>query len=81
MCKTRVEKTAKRMEKRAPRIRWRKLKNKDFRDKFINEVVQKLGEELPMDWKLTADGIRRVGEQVLSRTSGKRKGGKENWWW
>ena len=34
-----------------------------------------------MDWKTTADGIRKTGEQVLGRTLGKRKEGKENWWW
>ena len=44
-------------------------------------MIQKLGEELPKDWKSTADGIRRVREQVLGRTLRKRKGGKKNWWW
>ena len=39
----------KRMEKNEPRIKWWKLKNKDFRDRFTKEVAQKLGEELPLE--------------------------------
>ena len=44
-------------------------------------MAQKLGEELPLDWKATADGIRKIGEQVIGRTSGKEKKVRENWWW
>ena len=63
----------KRVEKRVPRIKWWKLKNKDFRDRFTNEVPQKLGEGLPLDWKTTADGLGRLESKCWVEHQGKKK--------
>lgn len=81
LCRIRNWKKVMGYKRREPRIRWWKLKVKDFRDKFTNEVAYKLREELSLHWKTKIEGIRKVGKQVLGRRSRKRKEEKEKCWW
>ena len=66
-----------------PRVRWWKLNEVPCREQFNEEVRKGLqgAEEFPEDWESTAKLLRESGEKVLGMTSGKRKNGKETWWW
>ncbi|XP_068215749.1 uncharacterized protein [Palaemon carinicauda] len=59
-----------------PKIRWWKLKEPEFRDRFIKRVLVKLGtwdyEDVNETWKQNSSILKRVGK-------GPRD--KETWWW
>ncbi|KAG2463133.1 CFDP2 protein, partial [Polypterus senegalus] len=65
-----------------PRIKWWKLKKKDCKVEFREEVRQALGgsEELPDSWETTADVVRMTARRVVGMTSGQKEE-KETWWW
>ena len=51
----------------------------EHREKFVEEIVKKKDEMMAGDWEKFAGEVRAVAEQVLGRTSGKRKEDKEGW--
>ena len=62
------------------KTKWWNLKKAEHREKFVEEILKK-DEMMAGDWEQFAGEVRAVVEQVLGRTSGKRKEDKEDWWW
>ena len=58
------------------KTKWWNLKKAEHREKFVEEIVKKKDEMVAGDWEKFAGEVRAVAEQVLGRTSGKRKGGQ-----
>ena len=65
------------------RIKWWKLKRKEWGMKFKEEVIRALDgkEDLPDDWKTSAEIMRGAGRKVLGLSSGQVMQDKETWWW
>ncbi|KAK3556927.1 hypothetical protein QTP70_022433, partial [Hemibagrus guttatus] len=74
-------------KKKRPEIekktKWWKLKKEECCEEFRQKLRQALGGQvvLPDDWETTAEVIRETGRKVLGVSSGRRKEGKETWWW
>ena len=64
-----------------PKIKWWRLKEPGDGKRFKDEVRQKLGLTLPVNWTITAEGIRTVAGKVLGMTTGTLKREKDTWWW
>ena len=64
-----------------PRIRWWKLKELEYRDRFIERVLIELGtwgyEDVDEWWEQNSSVLRRVGEEVLGMLAGKCPSDKE----
>ncbi|KAK3531325.1 hypothetical protein QTP70_018125 [Hemibagrus guttatus] len=65
------------------KTKWWKLKKEECCEEFRQKLRQALGGQvvLPEDWETTAEVIRETGRKVLGVSSGRRKEGKETWWW
>ncbi|MCI4395274.1 hypothetical protein PGIGA_G00178440 [Pangasianodon gigas] len=65
------------------KTKWWKLKKEECCEDFRQKLRQALGGQvvLPDDWETTAEVIRVTGRKVLGVSSGRRKEGKETWWW
>ncbi|KAK3516824.1 hypothetical protein QTP70_023703 [Hemibagrus guttatus] len=65
------------------KTKWWKLKKEECCAEFRQKVRQTLGGQvvLPDDWETTEEVIRQTGRKVLGVSSGRRKEGKETWWW
>ena len=76
VCKMALMVKKKKVEKVKPKIRWWKLKETSYQEKFRQEVTWILGgkDRLPNEWDKTA-------KTVLGVTFWKRKGDRETWWW
>uniref|UniRef100_A0A3B3ILM2 Endonuclease/exonuclease/phosphatase domain-containing protein n=1 Tax=Oryzias latipes TaxID=8090 RepID=A0A3B3ILM2_ORYLA len=78
-----LEVRKKKRGKTEKKTKWWKLQNEETCEEFRQKLRQVLGgqDELPEDWETTAKIIRETGRKVLGVSSGKRKDGKETWWW
>ena len=70
------------------RICWWKLKDVEKKEAFVGRVSEQLLDvelddiqDIDHTWCVIADIIRTTGVEVCGRSSGKRKKGKETWWW
>uniref|UniRef100_A0A3P9HBU6 Lipoxygenase domain-containing protein n=1 Tax=Oryzias latipes TaxID=8090 RepID=A0A3P9HBU6_ORYLA len=83
VCKMTLEVRKKKRGKTEKKTKWWKLQNEETCEEFRQKLRQVLGgqDELPEDWETTAEIIRETGRKVLGVSSGKRKDGKETWWW
>uniref|UniRef100_A0A3B3I9A4 ribonuclease H n=1 Tax=Oryzias latipes TaxID=8090 RepID=A0A3B3I9A4_ORYLA len=83
VCKMTLEVRKKKRGKTEKKTNWWKLQNEETCEEFRQMLRQVLGgqDELPDDWETTAEIIRETGMKVLGVSSGKRKDGKETWWW
>ena len=85
--KVKIRKSKKRREKLVKKIRWWKLKDREIREKFIEKVLEavvsiELEEEIFQDqYKILMRIFREAGTEVCGTSSGRRKEGKETWWW
>ena len=85
--KVKIRKSKKRKEKLVKKIRWWKLKDREIREKFIEKVLEavvfiELEEERFQDqYKILMRIFREAGTEVCGTSSGRRKEGKETWWW
>lgn len=66
------------------KIKWWRLKEESMKHKFQEKVLKEA--ELPEGvnewWEHNSNVIKKVGEEVLERTSGRKLAGdKEMWWW
>ena len=71
-------------EQATPRIKWSRLKEDDLKVQFREKVLDKVRPEESVQewWEETSTTILRVGQDVLSMTTGRRPpGDKETWWW
>ncbi|KAK3884459.1 hypothetical protein Pcinc_011294 [Petrolisthes cinctipes] len=67
-----------------PKIKWWELKNErlkqQFKERVLNEITPK--ENANEWWEENSNIIRRVGEELLGKTSGRgAPQDKESWWW
>ena len=83
VCKMVLMVKKKKAEKIKPKIRWWKLKETSYQEAFRQEMTRILGgkDKLPNEWDKTAEMLRKTAKTVLGVTFGKRKGGRETWWW
>ncbi|XP_049958245.1 uncharacterized protein LOC126474815 [Schistocerca serialis cubense] len=66
------------------KIKWLRLKDKNLREEFSEEVQGKvkLAESVQEWWKINSAVIRKTGEEVFGLTSQRGvPGDKEAWWW
>jgi len=66
------------------KTKWWKLNTADCRTNFSEKAKEKLERRRLEDrcnWETIASDMRILGEEVLGKTSGKVKVGKETWWW
>ena len=77
------KKKRERTERTMARIKWWKVKNRDLGMKVKDEVIRLLNgeEDLPSNWKPSADIIREAGRNVLGVSSGQTVQDRETWWW
>ena len=83
-----VKATSQRRAEGRKQIRWWKLKDEKVKGNFMKCVVDILSNRIEVMttnvdewWEETARQIRTYGEEVCGRSSGKKKPGKERWWW
>ena len=85
--KLNIKKSKKRRERLVKRIRWWKLKDREIKEKFVEKVLEEvryieLEEERFQDqYKNLMRIFREAGIEVCGTSSGRRKEGKETWWW
>ncbi len=82
------QKRTKRPQKRPGKIKWWKLKTEEVKAEFVKKAIEGLRsqkdwepEEVEETWERVSDLLRKAGEEVCGRSKGKRKEGKETWWW
>nr|XP_027227214.1 uncharacterized protein LOC113819172 [Penaeus vannamei] len=66
------------------RTKWWKLADKDMQSQFVAAARDKLQQserEGNRSFEEVTEDLRKLGERLLGRTSGKCKPGKETWWW
>ncbi|KAG8223660.1 hypothetical protein J437_LFUL001767 [Ladona fulva] len=83
-CDIKIGKRMKRKCIRPQKIKWWKLKEEGPRDKFVQKVLLEL--KSPVDvqewWEVNIKTIKKIGEEVLGKRSGKgAPPEKETWWW
>ena len=83
VCKMALMVKKKNAEKVKPKILWWKLKETSCQEALRQEVTRILGgkDGLPDEWDKTAEMLRKIAENVVGVTFGKRKGDRETWWW
>ncbi|KAI5735287.1 hypothetical protein M8J77_016627 [Diaphorina citri] len=79
-----VKKTTSGKIQREQKIKWWMLKDverrREFKQKVLEEIVQK--ENVQEWWDVNSNIIRRIGSNVLGKTTGKgAPQKKETWWW
>ena len=62
------------------KIRWWKLSNKAFKEKFVEEAQEAIRNK-ELSWEVVSQAVREVGRKVVGETSGNSKIQKETWWW
>ena len=77
------KKRRQRTERTIARIKWWKVKNRDLGVKFKDEVIRLMNgeEDLPENWRPSAEIIREAGRNVLGISTGQSMQDKETWWW
>ena len=80
VCKVRMQQLKKVKPTVAKKTSWWKLNEKEYREKFVQEVEAKLRGETKREWRALSTVVRETGRTVLGRTSGKKKK-RETWWW
>ncbi|XP_069993536.1 uncharacterized protein [Penaeus vannamei] len=66
------------------RTKWWKLADKDTQSQFVAAARDKLQQserEGNRSFEEVTEYLRKLGERLLGRTSGKCKPGKKTWWW
>ena len=83
-----VKKTRQQRAAGRKRIRWWELKDEETKEKFRRTVVERLSniDEATTDnvkqwWEEIADQIKKCGEELSGRSTGKKKTGLGSWWW
>ena len=56
----------------ATKTRWWKLNEKEYREKFVQQVDAKLRVETKRAWRALSTVVRETGRNVLGRTSGEK---------
>ena len=84
-----VKKTRQRRAAGRKRLRWWKLKDEETKEKFRRNLVERLSNideattaNVEQWWEEIAQQIKKCGEELCGRSTGKRKKtGLESWWW
>ena len=66
------------------KIKWWRLKKEGVKQEFKEKVLKeaRLPERVYDWWEHNSNVIKKVSEEVLGRTSGKKPAGdRETWWW
>ena len=67
-----------------PKIKWWKLGEEEVGKEFKAKVLDRLREEENVEdwWKINSEIIRKTGEEILGKSSGRKpRNDKETWWW
>ena len=81
VCKVRMQQLKKVKPTVAKKTRWWKLSEKEYKEKFVQEVEAKLRGETKRTWRALSTVVRETGRTVLGRRSGKKGKKRETWWW
>ena len=83
-----VTKTRQRRAAGRKRIRWWKLKYEETEEKFRRNLVERLSnideattENVEQWWEEIAEQIKKCGEELCGRSTGKQEAGLESWCW
>ena len=83
-----VKKTRLRRAAGRKRIIGWKLKDEETKETFRKNLVERLSnidqattENVEQLWKKIAEQIKKCGEELCGRSTGKKKAGLESWWW
>ena len=83
-----VTKTRQRRAAGRKRLRWWKLKDEETEEKIRGNLVERLSnideattENVEQWWEEIAKQIKKCGEELCGRSTGKKKRGLESWWW
>ena len=83
-----VKKTRQRRAAGRKRIIWWKLKDEESKEKFRRNLVERLSnideattENVEQWWEEIAEQIKKCGEELCGRSTGKKIAGLESWWW
>ena len=83
-----VKETRQRRAAGRKRLRWWKLKDGKTKEKFWRNLVEKLSnideattENVEQWWEEIAEQIKKCGEELCGRSTGKKKTGLQSWWW
>ena len=72
-------------QKIVPKIKWWKLKQPVYRDRYRDRVLEVLGnwdyDDVDTWWEENSSVLIRIGKEVLGMTRGKGPRDKETWWW
>ncbi|XP_042889568.1 uncharacterized protein LOC122264626 [Penaeus japonicus] len=79
--KMRLKSRRRREVKVEPKIKWWRLREKDFGAKFKLEVDQKMKWEEDNTWVDLSNVLRETAMELLGVTTGKKKDEKETWCW
>ncbi|XP_013774375.1 uncharacterized protein LOC106459310 [Limulus polyphemus] len=70
-------------QREVPKIKWWKLEEEQLKDQFkervMNEITPK--ENANEWWRENSNIIRRIGEELLGKTSGRGAPQDKEWWW
>ena len=67
-----------------PRTKWWNFADRNLQDKFASAARDRLTSsegDGGQNWETVTKDLRQLGEEILGKTSGKRKTDKETWWW
>ena len=83
-----VKKTRQRRAAGRKRIRWWILNDEETKEKFRRNLVERLSnideattENVEQWWEEITEQIKKCGEELCGRSTGKKKAGLESWWW
>ena len=83
-----AKKTRQRRAAGRKRLRWWKLKDDETKEKFRRNLVERLlnideatTENVEQWLEEIAEQIKKCGEELCGKSTGKKKTGLESWWW
>ena len=82
-----IQTQTRRIEKGEPRIKWWRLADEKVEQDFRERVLSSIGEVVELEeledwWIAIVEIFRKVGEEILGKSSGKKPNkSKETWWW
>ena len=67
--------------RREKKIKVWKLKDPEVKQRFLQMLRERLGEEDSREWEVTSDIFMKVAKEVCGEATGHRQKERETWWW